>query len=202
MPGHFSPKEANFYCTMVFILIAEVSFSFISYVGIATLCCLCYWGAPPPKRTFSRLSVVRLQLHKRPTANLHDGQWTGSAVPGPGQDPESACHMPSRFPFPHLLASSTVPTNRLLHCVSTPMAANGNWATVSTHGVDPVASEDNTTHDQPRRAPTLHLPRPAAPRSQGGKRRARRARRARGRAWRVVDAPPRPRQEPSPPAQQ
>ena len=154
MPGHVSPPEANLYCTMVFFLLAEVSFSFISYVGIATLCCLRYWGTPPPNE-----DLIQTVCRATPTAqttNRQPPRWTG-------QDPELACHMPSRFPFPHLLASSTVPTNRPLHCVSPPMAANDDWATVSTHGGDPVASKDSTTHDRPRRAPALHSPRPANP---------------------------------------
>ena len=37
MPGHFTPPEANFYYTMVYILPAEILFSVLTYVGIGTL---------------------------------------------------------------------------------------------------------------------------------------------------------------------
>ena len=40
MPGHFTPPEANLYYTMVYILLAEILFSVLTYVGIGTLTCL------------------------------------------------------------------------------------------------------------------------------------------------------------------
>ena len=36
MPGHFTPPEANFYYTMVYILPAEILCSVLTYVGIGT----------------------------------------------------------------------------------------------------------------------------------------------------------------------
>ena len=82
---------------MVFFLLAEVSFSFISYVGIATLCCLRYWGATPQRGPSPDC------LSAAPTAqttNRQPPRWTMDRFRSPRPWTRPGIGMPHAIPFP------------------------------------------------------------------------------------------------------
>ena len=156
MSGHFSPPEANFYCTMVFFLLAEVSFSFISYVGIATLCCLRYWGATPQRGPSPDC------LSAAPTAqttNRQPPRWTMDRFRSPRPWTRPGIGMPHAIPFPF-----SAPSRIFDRANEPPMAAN-DWGTVPKHGQRGARTARRTTDLDALPRSTRHVPstRPSNP---------------------------------------
>ena len=152
MPGHFSLPEANFSSTMVFILPAEFLFSFISYVGIATLCCLRYWGASPKRGPSPDCLSCGSNCtnDQPPTSTMENGPVPQSPPLDKTRNRHATCHPLSLFrTFSHLR-----PCQR---------TADGCERLGNCPQARPARSEDSTTHDRPRRAPALHSPRPVNP---------------------------------------
>ena len=116
MPGHFSPPEANFYCTIVLFLLAEVSFSFISYVGIATLCCLRYWGAPPQRGPSPDCLSCGSNCtnDQRSTSTMDNGPVPQSPALDKTRNRHATCHPVSLFRTFLLLR----PCQRTHHCTA------------------------------------------------------------------------------------
>jgi len=141
MPGHFSPPEANFYCTMVFVLLAEVSFNFISCVGIATLCCLRYWGAPPQRGPSPDCLSCGSNCtnDQPPTSTMDNGPVPQSPALDKTRNRHATCHPLSLFCTFSLLR----PCQRTAYCT----VCCRRWLRTIGELSPSTASEERGQHD-------------------------------------------------------